>query len=101
MAKSDVVNDVSSSNDASPDGAAEGRDGGGGGGSGLTRVTVNLNRQALQALEQVSAATNYTKTDTINRALQIYAIVQKILERDGGVLQVKHQDGELVQIHIL
>jgi len=75
--------------------------GGSGSGSGLTRVTVNLNRQAVQALEAVSDATGYSKTDTINRALQVYAIVQKIMERNGGVLHVKHDDGELERIHIV
>jgi hypothetical protein len=69
--------------------------------SGLTRVTVNLNRQAVQALEFVSEATGYSKTDTINRALQVYAIVQQIMERNGGVLHVKHDDGELERIHIV
>lgn len=72
-----------------------------GGGGGLTRVTVNLNRHAVQALEAVSAATGYSKTDTINRALQVYAIVQEIMERDGGALQVRHDDGELERIHIV
>ncbi|MFC4108453.1 hypothetical protein ACFOX0_21275 [Micromonospora zhanjiangensis] len=71
------------------------------GGSGLTRVTVNLNRQAIQALEQISADTGYSKTDTINRALQVYAIVNEIMQRDAGVLRVKHQDGELERIHIV
>jgi hypothetical protein len=81
------------------DGAAG--SGSSGGGSGLTRVTVNLNRQAVQALEAVSDATGYSKTDTINRALQVYAIVQQIMERNGGVLHVKHVDGELERIHIV
>ena len=73
----------------------------GSGGGGLTRVTVNLNRQALSALESVSDATGYSKTDTINRALQVYAIVQELMEKNGGVLQVKHNDGELERIHIV
>lgn len=72
-----------------------------GGGNGLTRVTVNLNRQAIQALEQVSAATGYTKTDTINRAIQIYAIVQEIMERDQGTIRVMHRDGEIEKIYII
>jgi hypothetical protein len=92
--------------DAAPRGRAapdEGPTGSGGsaGGSGLTRVTVNLNRQAVQALEAVSDATGYSKTDTINRALQVYAIVHQIMERSGGVLHVKHEDGELERIHIV
>lgn len=74
---------------------------GSGGGNGLTRVTVNLNRQAVQALEVVSEATGYSKTDTINRALQVYAIVQEIMQRNGGTLHIKHDDGALERIHIV
>jgi hypothetical protein len=70
-------------------------------GSGLTRVTVNLNRHALHALETVSEATGYSKTDTINRALQVYEIVQEIMQRNGGVLNVRHDNGELERIHIV
>lgn len=71
------------------------------GAGGLTRVTVNLNRQAVQALEVISGTTGYSKTDTINRALQIYAIVQELMERSGGTLQVKLGDGEVERIHIV
>jgi hypothetical protein len=74
---------------------------GSGSGGGLTRVTVNLNRQAVHALETVSDATGYSKTDTINRALQVYAIVQEIMARNDGVLQIRHADGELERIHIV
>jgi hypothetical protein len=70
-------------------------------GGGLTRVTVNLNRQAMQALEQIGSATGYSKTDVINRALQLYDLVQKIMERDDGALNVRHNDGEIERIHIL
>jgi hypothetical protein len=70
-------------------------------GSGLTRVTVNLNRQAMQALEWVGDATGYSKTDTINRALQVYAIVQKLMQRNGGVLQVTQDNGAVERIHIV
>lgn len=70
-------------------------------GNGLTRVTVNLSRQAVQALEAVSEGTGYSKTDTINRALQLYAIVQEIMRSDGGVLRVKHDDGTIERIHIV
>lgn len=71
------------------------------GSSVLTRVTVNLTRPAVQALESVSEATGYSKTDTINRALQVYAIVQEIMSRNGGVLTIRHDDGGLERIHIV
>lgn len=73
----------------------------GSGGNGLTRVTLNLTRPAVQALEAISDSTGYSKTDTINRALLIYQIIQDIMERNNGVLHVKHTDGETERIHIL
>jgi hypothetical protein len=73
----------------------------GGGNSGLTRVTVNLTKQAVEALDQVAAVTGYSKTDTINRALQIYAIVQEIMAQNGGVLQVLHDNGARERVHIV
>ncbi|MFI5906296.1 hypothetical protein [Dactylosporangium sp. NPDC051541] len=74
---------------------------GAGGGNGLTRVTVNLNRQAMKALEQISSSEHYSKTDTINRALQIYAIVQEVMDRNDGMLRVQRADGSIERIHIV
>jgi hypothetical protein len=73
----------------------------GSGGGGLTRVTVNLNRQAVSALEAIGEATGYSKTDAINRALQIYAIVQELMDRSGGVLQITHANGDVERVHII
>jgi hypothetical protein len=65
---------------------------GGGNANGLTRVTINLNRKALNALEAVSEATGYSKTDTINRALLIYEFVREIMESDG-TLRIPRENG--------
>jgi hypothetical protein len=64
-------------------------------------MTVNLNRPAVQALEQVSTATGHSKTDTVNRALQIYAIIQSIMARNNGVLRIAHADGEVEAIYLV
>jgi len=72
-----------------------------GNGGGLTRVTVNLTRPAVKALESVSEATGYSKTDTINRALQVYAIVQELMSRSDGSLHVTRSTGETETVHIL
>jgi hypothetical protein len=103
-----VMSQVATGEDLSPPVPAQGGGqtptdppSGSGGGSGLTRVTVNLNRHAVQALEVVSEATGYSKTDTINRALQVYAIIQEIMEKNGGSLHIKHDNGELERIHIV
>jgi hypothetical protein len=72
-----------------------------GGGSGLVRVTVNLTPAALQALDNLCEATGYSKTDVINRALQVYEVWQEVAGRDGGTVTVKHQDGETERIRLL
>src|SRR5690242_19847344 len=49
-----------------------------GGGGGLVRVTVNLTPAAAQAMERLCDETGYSKTDVINRALQVYEVWQEI-----------------------
>jgi hypothetical protein len=70
-------------------------------GGGLTRVTVNLTPQAVQALDGLTSRTGYSKTDTINRALQVYMVVQQMLDNGGGHLTVQHIDGSLERVHII
>ncbi len=100
MSRTDMLDHRSVVNDVDAPGPGD-ASGAGGGGNGLTRVTVNLNQQAMRALEQISASERYSKTDTINRALQIYAIVQEIMDRNDGVLRVQHGNGEVERIHII
>jgi hypothetical protein len=64
-------------------------------------VTVNLTRQGLEALETLSESTGYSKTDTINRALQVYAVVKKIMDRHGGELPIKGDNGHVESVHII
>ena len=48
----------------------------------LTQLTVNCLPKAIAALEEVVAVTGGSKTDEVNRALQLYAILATI--HDGG-----------------
>ncbi|MGW4466354.1 hypothetical protein [Micromonospora sp. NPDC004704] len=70
-----------------------------GGGNQLTRVTVNLTPRAVAALERLSA-NGGTKTELINRALQILELVEQMIEQDGGSLTVKHPDGTEDRLYI-
>ncbi|ACU71901.1 hypothetical protein Caci_2992 [Catenulispora acidiphila DSM 44928] len=54
----------------------------------LERVTVNLAPRAAHALKQVADLTGDSKTDVINRALQLYAYIEQVM-RDGGAVLVK------------
>jgi hypothetical protein len=71
------------------------------GGGGLVRVTVNLTPAAAQALEGLCVETGYSKTDVINRALQVYEVWQEVAQRNGGTVSVRHRDGETERIRLL
>ena len=49
----------------------------------LERVTVDPTGRASRALELATQVTGDTKTDTINRALQIYAYFEEVTARGG------------------
>jgi hypothetical protein len=51
--------------------------------TGLTRVTVNLNAPAAAALESASEMTGDSRTDTVNRALQVYAELVRLRVEEG------------------
>lgn len=57
-----------------------------GGGGGLERVTVNLIPRASRALEQAGRLTGDSKTDTINRAIQVYAYLEEVWAKGGSIL---------------
>jgi hypothetical protein len=57
----------------------------------LERVTVNLSARASQALQETAELTGETKTESINRALQVYAYLRQVMA-DGGVVYTKNSD---------
>jgi hypothetical protein len=72
-----------------------------GGSRGLERITVNLTPRSSSALELAVELSGDTKTDTINRAIQIYAYLEKVLQ-DGGSVHVREQTGaELERLRIV
>ncbi|WP_435233977.1 hypothetical protein [Streptomyces sp. Tue6028] len=60
--------------------AASGR-----GSSPLERVTVNLTGRASRALEATVGLTGDSKTDSINRALTVYAYIEQVLQQGGSI----------------
>ncbi|PHQ50705.1 hypothetical protein BLA24_18135 [Streptomyces cinnamoneus] len=64
-------------------------------GGRFERVTVNLAPRSSAALEHAAMITGDTKTDTINRALQIYAMLADVVDNGGAVLVRYTPDGEL------
>ena len=61
---------------------------------GLERVTVNLTPRSSKALEQAAELTGDSKTDIVNRALQLY-------EFDGHVYVRTGPDGDLERLRLL
>jgi hypothetical protein len=60
----------------------------------LERVTVNLTVRASRALDQAAQITGDSKTDTINRALQIYAYLEQVTDSGGAIYVRESPDGE-------
>lgn len=66
----------------------------------LTKVTVNLVPRAVTAMEAACTSTKDSKTDTINRALQVYQLVLELMDgRDHFV--VEHPDGSKERAYLL
>jgi hypothetical protein len=64
----------------------------------LERITVNLTPRAYRALSKAVKLTGDSKTDTVNRALQLYAYLEEITQ-NGGSLYVRPADqDELEQV---
>jgi len=72
----------------------------GGGGGALERVTVNLSARASRALELIIKLTGDSKTDAINRALQVYAYVEETTAGGGSLYIQDGKDTALQRIKI-
>jgi hypothetical protein len=66
----------------------------------LERITVNLTGRASRALDLATELTGDTKTDTVNRALQVYAYMEEITSRGGSVYVREAADSELERLKV-
>lgn len=68
--------------------------------SDLTRLTVNLTPRAAAALDRAAELSGDNRTDTINRALSVYAWIEGV-RADGGAIYVRQAgDTEVKQLVI-
>jgi hypothetical protein len=67
----------------------------------LQRITVNLVARASEALQRVSQRTGDSRTDTINRAIQIYDYLDDVISRGGDVYVRESKDSDLQLVKIL
>jgi hypothetical protein len=68
-----------------------------GSGEPRERVTVNVTRRASRALDLAAQLTGDTKTDTINRAVQIYAFLERVAA-EGGSVYVRARAGSELEL---
>lgn len=68
--------------------------------SELLRMTINLTAMAAQALNELQQKLELSKTDVINRAVQVYAFIEKE-DSKGKELYLRSPDGTLERVHIV
>ena len=69
--------------------------------SDLTRLTVNLIPKAVTALDTAVQLSEDSRTDTINRALQVYAYLLHVKQQGGSAYVRESADAELSRIEFL
>lgn len=70
-------------------------------GGSYERITVNLTEKASEALAEAIRIAGDSKTDSINKALQLYGFFQQLYEA-GGAVYLRQKDGaELERLRIL
>jgi hypothetical protein len=65
-----------------------------------TRLTVNLVPKAVSTLKEQQLSSGDNKTDVINRAIQVYGILMKELQKEGTQLLIKRGD-EVTELIII
>ncbi len=64
------------------------------------RLTVNLTPRAFGALVRAEAVTRDTKTDTVNRALMVYELIEQLVRSGGGSVTWLGRDGSRRRVRV-
>lgn len=64
----------------------------------LVRVTVNLTPRAAHALDLAAELSKDSKTDTINRAIQVYAYLEQINVRGGAIYIQESENSKMKEV---
>lgn len=65
----------------------------------LTKISLNMIPRAVAAIEQAADITGDSRTDVINRAVQLYAFTEAI-QHAGGFLMVHNPDGTTYRLEL-
>lgn len=68
--------------------------------SDLTKISFNATRKTVNALEAAAETDGFSRTDVLNRAVQVYEMVTKELAQ-GSELMLSRPDGSLIRVKIL
>jgi hypothetical protein len=72
----------------------------GSGGNSVTKLTVNITPRATAALDAAATANGETKTNVVNRAIQAYAFLTRMLN-EGWDLVLRDNDGREQRVQFL
>jgi hypothetical protein len=72
----------------------------GSGGNSVTKLTVNITPRATAALDAAATANGETKPNVVNRAIQAYAFLTRMLN-EGWDLVLRDNDGREQRVQFL
>lgn len=64
------------------------------------RTTLNISNKSHEDLEKLTSILGANKTDSINRALQVYCYIEEIIHNGGAVYIRTSPHGELEKLKI-
>jgi hypothetical protein len=67
----------------------------------LEKITVNLTPRTVAALELLVEVTGNSKTDSINRAIQIYSYLETVWSQGGAVYVRENADEESHMLKVI
>jgi len=67
---------------------------------GVTKWSVKLVSRSTDAMEVASVLTGDSRTDTVNRALQVYAYLMDQIILGGRILQLVDPDGTVHAVEL-
>lgn len=66
----------------------------------LTKISFNMIRKGVTALDHVAELTSDTRTDCLNRSVQLYDLLMTA-QAKGDALMLVHADGSVETLRIL
>ena len=69
--------------------------------SDVTKLTVNRVPRAVAALDDVALLTGDSKTDSVNRALQVYAFLERQQRTHGKRIFLVSDDNSMERVQLL